>query len=61
MQFQFPCLKVKVLYKGGHASKDDFAAALRGHQTAVDATKSPQREQSAAFQKWSAERERMKT
>eukprot|EP00985_Skeletonema_marinoi_P014022 scaffold7025_cov225-Skeletonema_marinoi.AAC.1 len=25
-------------------SKDDFAAALRAHQAAVDATKSPQRE-----------------
>ena len=31
-------------YANGLLSKDDFAAALRGHQTAVDATKSPQRE-----------------
>eukprot|EP00984_Skeletonema_dohrnii_P014866 scaffold6345_cov107-Skeletonema_dohrnii-CCMP3373.AAC.2 len=31
-------------YKQGHVSKDDFAAALRAHKTAVDATKSPQRE-----------------
>eukprot|EP00986_Skeletonema_menzelii_P008926 scaffold3926_cov126-Skeletonema_menzelii.AAC.7 len=47
--------KVKVLYKGGHASKDDFAAALRGHQTAVDATKSPQREAADGYTKWLAE------
>jgi hypothetical protein len=31
-------------YKEGHVSKDDFAAALRAYQRAVDATKSPQRE-----------------
>ncbi len=30
--------------KGGFASKEDLAAALRAHQAAVDATKSPQRE-----------------
>jgi TPR repeat protein len=31
-------------YKEGFVSKEDFAAALRGHQSAVDATKSPQRQ-----------------
>jgi len=31
-------------YANGHVSKDDFAAALRAYQRAVDATKSPQRE-----------------
>ena len=31
-------------YKEGIVSKDDFAAALRAHQAAVDAMKSPQRE-----------------
>eukprot|EP00984_Skeletonema_dohrnii_P005055 scaffold1780_cov90-Skeletonema_dohrnii-CCMP3373.AAC.7 len=31
-------------FKQGHVSKDDLAAALRAHQVAVDATKSPQRE-----------------
>ena len=36
---------LKDLYKAGHVSKDDFAAALRGHQAAIDATKSPQREE----------------
>jgi hypothetical protein len=33
----------------GFVSKEDFAAALRGHQAAVDATKSPQREKGEAF------------
>mgnify|MGYP006210052615 CR=1 FL=1 len=39
-------------YKKGYVSKEDFAAALRGHQAAVDATKSPQREvaEQAAWQ-----------
>ena len=31
-------------YKTGYVSKDDFAAALRGHHSAVAATKSTQRE-----------------
>ena len=35
---------LKMGYKRGFVSKEDFAAALRGHQAAVDATKSPQRE-----------------
>mmetsp|Transcript_16969 Transcript_16969/g.27862 ORF Transcript_16969/g.27862 Transcript_16969/m.27862 type:complete len:84 (+) Transcript_16969:137-388(+) len=35
---------IKDLHKAGFASKDDFAAALRGHQAAIDASKSPQRE-----------------
>eukprot|EP00984_Skeletonema_dohrnii_P009535 scaffold3651_cov128-Skeletonema_dohrnii-CCMP3373.AAC.2 len=35
---------LKECYKRGLVSKDDFAAALRAHQSAVDATKSPQRE-----------------
>jgi tetratricopeptide (TPR) repeat protein len=43
---------VKNGYKRGFASKDDFAAALRGHQAAVDATKSKQRENAYAFDKF---------
>ena len=39
---------VKDLYKRGLVSKEDFAAALRGHQAAIDATKSPQREAAEA-------------
>eukprot|EP00985_Skeletonema_marinoi_P002915 scaffold1192_cov80-Skeletonema_marinoi.AAC.5 len=31
-------------FKEGYVNKDDLAAALRAHQAAVDATKSPQRE-----------------
>ena len=40
---------VKNMYKDGHVSKDDFAAALRGHQAAIDASKSPQREEAYEF------------
>ena len=36
-------------YKDGHVSKDDFAAALRGHHAAITATKSPQREEAYEF------------
>ena len=32
-------------YKAGKLSKANFAAALRAHQAAVDATKSPQRDE----------------
>eukprot|EP00986_Skeletonema_menzelii_P005699 scaffold2115_cov108-Skeletonema_menzelii.AAC.1 len=46
---------LKILYKAGFVSKDDLAVALRGHQAAVDATKSPQREEAAAFAKRTAE------
>ena len=38
---------IKTLMRGfqkGYVSKDDLAAALRAHQAAVDATKSPQRD-----------------
>ncbi len=33
------------LFKEGFVSKEDLAAALRAHQVAIDATKSPQREE----------------
>jgi hypothetical protein len=36
--------QLKEGFKAGHVSKDDFAAALREYQRAVDATKTPQRE-----------------
>jgi hypothetical protein len=35
--------EVKRGFMDGHVSKEDFEAALRGHQAAVDATKSEQR------------------
>jgi tetratricopeptide (TPR) repeat protein len=37
--------KVKRCFMNGFVSKEDFEAALRGHQAAVDATKSKQREE----------------
>eukprot|EP00984_Skeletonema_dohrnii_P018508 scaffold8668_cov89-Skeletonema_dohrnii-CCMP3373.AAC.4 len=40
---------LKVYYRHGIISKDEFAAALRAHQAAVDATKSPQREEAAEY------------
>eukprot|EP00984_Skeletonema_dohrnii_P003601 scaffold1220_cov104-Skeletonema_dohrnii-CCMP3373.AAC.6 len=42
---------VKEGFKCGFVSKEDFAAALRGHQAAVDATKSPQREKAEVLRK----------
>jgi len=35
---------LKKLFANGHASKEDYAGALRGYQAAVDATKSEERE-----------------
>ena len=35
---------VKVAYKKGDVSKEDFATALRAHQSALNETKSPQRQ-----------------
>jgi hypothetical protein len=40
---------VKTGFAHGNVSKEDFEAALRGHQAAVDATKSKQREEAYAF------------
>ena len=40
---------VKNRYKDGIVSKEDFTAALRGYQTAIEATKSPQREAAYEF------------
>ena len=42
-------LNLKECYKAGVVSKEDFAAALRAHQAADDATKSPQRDVAAKF------------
>ncbi len=41
---------VKNRYATGIVSKEDFEAALRGHQAAIDATKSEQRETAYAFE-----------
>ena len=40
---------LKKLYRDGLVSKMDLASALRAHQAAVDATKSPLREEAAMF------------
>ena len=40
---------VKNAYKAGYASKEDFNAALRGYQAAIEATKSHQREEASRF------------
>jgi tetratricopeptide (TPR) repeat protein len=40
---------VKELFVLGVVSKDDYAAALRAHQAAVDATKSAEREEAEAY------------
>jgi TPR repeat protein len=37
--------QVKENFRRGYVSKEDFEAALRGHQAAIDATKSEQREE----------------
>ena len=47
---------LKVLYKAGDVSKDDFAAALRGYHAAIEAMKSPLREEAAEIKKRLAER-----
>ena len=40
---------IKNLFIQGVVSKEDYAAALRGYQTVVEATKSPQREEAEAY------------
>ena len=43
-------LKVlRKLYVDGHASKEDYATALRGYQAALDAAKSAERDEAEAF------------
>ena len=37
------------LYRDGEVEKEDLAAALRAHKTAIDATKSPQREEAENY------------
>jgi hypothetical protein len=41
--------RVKLAFRMGLVSKEDYEAALRGHRAAVDATKSKQREEGYAF------------
>ncbi len=53
--------RVEKAYKAGHASKEEFDAALRGYQAAIHATKSPQREEATECLKRIAECERART
>ena len=48
---------LKTMYKSGDVSKEDFTAALRGYQTAIEATKSPQRKEYEKYAEWVAEGE----
>ncbi|EJK44207.1 hypothetical protein THAOC_37276 [Thalassiosira oceanica] len=41
--------KIKDVFMEGHATKAQYAGALRGYQTALEETKSPQREEAKAF------------
>ena len=43
--------EVRVGFEHGYVSKEDYAAALRGHQAAVDATKSEQRDAAEEYYK----------
>ncbi len=47
--YDFALEEVKNGFAHGVVSKEDYEAALRGHQAAVDATKSEQREKAYAF------------
>ncbi len=44
--------EVKKGFQRGYVSKEDYATALRGHQAAVDATKSQQRDAGEEFFRW---------
>jgi tetratricopeptide (TPR) repeat protein len=52
---------VKSLQEAGIVGKEDFAAALRGYQAAIDGTKSPQREEAAEYAMARVERDRKGT
>ena len=41
--------KIRELYVNGHATKDDYANALRAHQKYIDGIKSAQRDEAAAL------------
>jgi tetratricopeptide (TPR) repeat protein len=49
---------VKKLFSVGIVSKEDYEAALRGHQAAVDAAKSEQREEAYTFDNLSPEEQK---
>ena len=40
--------KIREFYMNGHATKDDYAKALRAHQSYMDGIKSAQRDEAAS-------------
>ena len=48
---------LRQLYADGHASKEDYAAALRAYKAAVEETKSTERDEADTFFKRAAARE----
>jgi tetratricopeptide (TPR) repeat protein len=52
--------ELRGLYADGHASKEDYAAALRAYQSAVDATKSAEREEAERYYEFVAAGSRSK-
>ncbi|EJK46507.1 hypothetical protein THAOC_34820 [Thalassiosira oceanica] len=49
MGYQVPLNNVKTFFMDGHATKADYAEALRGHQSAVEEMRSPNREEALAL------------
>ncbi|EJK53367.1 hypothetical protein THAOC_27214, partial [Thalassiosira oceanica] len=45
MGYELSLNKIKDMYMEGHATKAQYAESLRGYQTALDETRSPQREE----------------
>ncbi|EJK74212.1 hypothetical protein THAOC_04122, partial [Thalassiosira oceanica] len=41
--------EIKEMFMQGHATKAQYAEALKGYQSALEETKSPQREEAMAF------------
>ena len=41
--------EIREFYVNGHATKDDYAKALRAHQKYIDGIKSDQRDEAASF------------
>ena len=41
--------EIREFYMNGHATKDDYAKALRAHQKYIDGIKSAERDEAAAF------------
>ena len=51
MGYEESLTKIKDMFMKGHATKAQYAEALRGYQDAVEETKSPQREEVKAILK----------